>query len=424
MLSLMVLAVCIMPAFAANAQINITNPKNGSTISPGNVTVTVNVKNFNLVNKLGQSNVAGQGHIHYYIDVAVPETPGKPATTAVGTFVPTPNTTWTWPNVMPGNHNFSVQLANNDHTPVIPLAYDTIIVTVKGAANATGQTGQNMAANATQNQTRAQNNVVVGTVASGASTSNMTNATVKITQPKNGSILSGGSVLVSASVDNIDLVQPGGKNVAGNGHLVFLMDTKTPTVAGQTVSFSNKSLMYVTNETNYNWTNVTPGNHSFSVVLVNNDNTTLNPAINDTIYITETGNLNISQVQAMQMNKTANMTMAPNRPVAAGNATGDPSPGKTATVNIGAKNIAFNMSTITVPAGSQVTVNFNNQDSGIQHNVAFYTDFSASKTIYKGPVITGSNKTTFTFTAPAQAGTYFFRCDIHPTQMTGKFVVQ
>lgn len=41
------------------------------------------------------------------------------------------------------------------------------------------------------------------------------------------------------------------------------------------------------------------------------------------------------------------------------------------------------MSTITVPAGAQVTANFDNQDSGIQHNVAFYTDSSASNTIYK-----------------------------------------
>ncbi len=94
-----------------------------------------------------------------------------------------------------------------------------------------------------------------------------------------------------------------------------------------------------------------------------------------------------------------------------------------AVVNIMAKNIAFNTSTITVPAGAQVTVNFDNQDSGIQHNVAFYTDSSATDTIYKGQITTGPNKTTYTFTAPSTPGTYFFRCDVHPTQMTGQFVV-
>lgn len=94
-----------------------------------------------------------------------------------------------------------------------------------------------------------------------------------------------------------------------------------------------------------------------------------------------------------------------------------------AVVNIMAKNNAFNMSTITVPAGAQVTVNFDNQDSGVKHNVAFYTDSSASTTIYKGQVITGPNKTTYTFTAPSTPGTHFFRCDIHPATMTGQFVV-
>jgi hypothetical protein len=89
----------------------------------------VDVTNFKLVNMLGAKNVAGEGHIHYYIEIPVPTTPGKPAVTAAGTFAPKYNTSWTWPNVNPGKHNFSVQLANNDHTPVIPLVYATVNVT-------------------------------------------------------------------------------------------------------------------------------------------------------------------------------------------------------------------------------------------------------------------------------------------------------
>lgn len=92
-------------------------------------------------------------------------------------------------------------------------------------------------------------------------------------------------------------------------------------------------------------------------------------------------------------------------------------------VNIMAMNKTFNMSTITVPAGAQVTVNFDNQDSGVQHNIAFYTDSSASNTIYRSLVTTGPNKITDTFIAPSTPGTYFFRCDIHPTLMTGQFIV-
>ncbi|MCE5338312.1 MAG: cupredoxin domain-containing protein [Methanomicrobiaceae archaeon] len=98
--------------------------------------------------------------------------------------------------------------------------------------------------------------------------------------------------------------------------------------------------------------------------------------------------------------------------------------GKTATVDLTAENIKFDKSTITVPAGAAVTVNFNNKDSGVPHNFAVYTDSSASQNIFKGDTVTGPATTTYTFTAPATPGTYFFRCDVHPQQMTGDFIVQ
>ncbi|HWQ18881.1 MAG TPA: cupredoxin domain-containing protein [Methanotrichaceae archaeon] len=94
------------------------------------------------------------------------------------------------------------------------------------------------------------------------------------------------------------------------------------------------------------------------------------------------------------------------------------------TINITASDLAFNTSTITVPAGANVVVNFNNMDTGIDHNFAVYTDSSASTTIFKGEVITGPMATTYTFTAPTTPGTYFFRCDIHPAQMTGRFIAK
>ncbi len=97
---------------------------------------------------------------------------------------------------------------------------------------------------------------------------------------------------------------------------------------------------------------------------------------------------------------------------------------KAIVVNISAKNIVFNTSTITVPAGANVTMNFDNQDTGVAHNVAVYTDSSASTSIYAGKIITGPAKITYSFTAPPKPGTYFFRCDVHPTVMTGQFIVK
>ena len=86
--------------------------------------------------------------------------------------------------------------------------------------------------------------------------------------------------------------------------------------------------------------------------------------------------------------------------------------------------MAFDQSTITVPAGASVTMNFDNKDSGVPHNFALYTDSSASKSIFVGQIITGPATITYKFTAPTTPGNYFFRCDVHPTAMTGTFVVQ
>jgi len=88
-----------------------------------------------------------------------------------------------------------------------------------------------------------------------------------------------------------------------------------------------------------------------------------------------------------------------------------------------AEGFAFSTETITVPAGAEVTVNFDNRDAGIPHNVAVYTDSSATDAIFVGEIVTGPVRTTYTFTAPKTPGNYFFRCDVHPS-MHGAFIVE
>lgn len=93
-------------------------------------------------------------------------------------------------------------------------------------------------------------------------------------------------------------------------------------------------------------------------------------------------------------------------------------------IDLTSQNIAFDKKTMTVPAGAQVTVNYNNKDSGIYNNFAVYADQTAKQTVFAGDSIIGPGNTTYSFTAPMQKGTYFFRSDNHPGTMTGQFIVQ
>lgn len=96
--------------------------------------------------------------------------------------------------------------------------------------------------------------------------------------------------------------------------------------------------------------------------------------------------------------------------------------GESVTINISAENIAFDKGTITVPAGADVTVVFNNKDR-VPHNLAVYETKAATKAIFVGEVFTGPKTINYRFTAPSTPGTYFFRCDVHPATMTGDFIV-
>jgi hypothetical protein len=99
-----------------------------------NIIITVNVSNFDIVPKMGETYVPGEGHLHYYLDVEPPTTPGEPAVSEEGTYVAGTETTYVWENVSPGSHTLSVQLVNNDHTSLEPPVTDAIKVTVNVGA--------------------------------------------------------------------------------------------------------------------------------------------------------------------------------------------------------------------------------------------------------------------------------------------------
>jgi plastocyanin len=123
---------------------------------------------------------------------------------------------------------------------------------------------------------------------------------------------------------------------------------------------------------------------------------------------------------------------SPTQPAGSPTAESTPAPTSTAapaaqTVEIAAiPHTKFDKDTITVKAGSQVTLKFTNSDTGVPHNWAAYTDSTASTLIpgAKTKTCSGPCEDEITFTAPEQPGDYFFRCDIHPTAMTGTLIVE
>ncbi|MFZ5853821.1 MAG: cupredoxin domain-containing protein [Chloroflexota bacterium] len=98
------------------------------------------------------------------------------------------------------------------------------------------------------------------------------------------------------------------------------------------------------------------------------------------------------------------------------------SPLPAADVTIVARNIAYDLGQITVPAGKPFTIAFVNQDPGIPHNVAIHRDSPTGPEVWKGEIFNGV--ATRVYQVPAlEAGTYGFACTVHPN-MTGTLTAQ
>jgi plastocyanin len=83
-----------------------------------------------------------------------------------------------------------------------------------------------------------------------------------------------------------------------------------------------------------------------------------------------------------------------------------------ASTSVVAEGVAFTTSTITLAAGEDVALEFDNKDT-TAHNIAIYEDEGAEKVIFDGPDVQGPGTTTYEFTAPPK-GEYYFQCDLHP----------
>jgi plastocyanin len=111
-------------------------------------------------------------------------------------------------------------------------------------------------------------------------------------------------------------------------------------------------------------------------------------------------------------------------PTASEPASSAPPPGSpmanVATLHIAAQNIEFDTNHLDAPAGQAFTLEFDNNDPGIPHNVEIKDASGASR--FKGQIVTGPMKVSYQIPA-LEAGTYMFTCDVHPN-MTGTLTVK
>jgi len=90
-------------------------------------------------------------------------------------------------------------------------------------------------------------------------------------------------------------------------------------------------------------------------------------------------------------------------------------------IDLVARNIAYDQAEITIPSNQTFTINFDNQDAGIPHNVAIHKDSPTGEAVFTGEIITGPAKKVYTI-GGLNPGTYYFVCTVHPN-MVGKLTV-
>jgi plastocyanin len=94
-------------------------------------------------------------------------------------------------------------------------------------------------------------------------------------------------------------------------------------------------------------------------------------------------------------------------------------------LHLTAAGIAFDTDCLAAPADTAFTIDFDNKDAGTPHNIHIFSDDPTqdpnAQSLFSGDLVTGPATATYEV-SPLPAGTYYFHCDVHPTQMFGTFV--
>jgi hypothetical protein len=239
---------CAAPSLLAPNVKIVAPPLNVYAV--GDITVSVELNNFTIEPQQPKTNEDGKGHLHYFLDVDASTIRHYPVDAPAGTWTSSTATSYTWHNVGKGNHTISVELVNNDDSPLEPPVVSTIQVNVVPELG-TPQT--------------------------------------VILSPRDGAMVTSGNVTISVEVDNFNLVQkPSEPPLSNEGHLIYFLDVEAPTNPGGPALTDNGTFASETS-LSHTWLNVAPGIHTFSVELVNDDNSPLIPAVVAKVSIAVTG---------------------------------------------------------------------------------------------------------------------------------------
>jgi cytochrome c oxidase subunit 2 len=114
----------------------------------------------------------------------------------------------------------------------------------------------------------------------------------------------------------------------------------------------------------------------------------------------------------------------PPAPSASAGASGEPPPagGPPADVTITAEAVQFTTPDVSAPAGSPITIHFENKDAGVPHNVKIFKGSIGGEVAFDGKIIQGVATEAYAV-GPLPAGTYPFECFVNPS-MTGTLTVK
>ena len=244
-------------------------------VSGVDVVVLIQTDNFKVIDMMGEPAEPGVGHIHYFLDTVPPVYPNNPALSAPGTVVEVAATSYTWPNVLPGLHVLSVELVNNDHTPLSPPAVASVILWVPDEIGYTMPQIVSLNTEVIIPALSPSDNIP-STGASETTTNLFPDTT---SAPAVGADPKGVNVKVSIESANINpAAEQGLQTISGESHIHYYFDVIPPVFSFQTSLAEGGDVIH-TIDNAYTWVDVKPGMHLFAAELVNNDHSPLNPPV-------------------------------------------------------------------------------------------------------------------------------------------------